>query len=105
MEGYLAKGQIPPTAQIRDDLIAAYKQAGVEAPRAADLTKRINASRPMLEAVKDAPPDVKSRVLKALSESPGFLAVPAAVGVGGSLMSRSDRPTEIYLTPDGYPRQ
>jgi hypothetical protein len=87
MEGYLAKGQIPPTAQIRDELIAAYKQAGVAAPRQADLTKRINASRPMLEAVKDAPPDVKARVLKALSENPGFLAVPAAVGLGvNSLM-------------------
>jgi len=87
MEGYLAKGQIPPTAQIRDELIAAYKQAGVAAPRPADLTKRINASRPMLEAVKDAPPDVKARVLKALSENPGFLAVPAAAGLGvNSLM-------------------
>ena len=105
MEGYLARGQIPPMAQIREELKAAYRQAGAPVPRDADLAKRINASRPMLEAVKDAPPDVKARVLKALSESPGFLAVPAAVGVGGSLMSRSDRPTEIYLTPDGYPRQ
>lgn len=105
MEGYLAKGKIPPTAQIRDDLIAAYKQAGVDVPRAADLTKRINASRPMLDAVKDAPPDVKARVLKALSESPGFLAVPAAVGVGGSAINYLDRPTEVYLTPDGLPRQ
>ena len=86
MEGYLARGQIPPTAQIRDDLVAAYRQAGVQAPRAADLTKRINASRPMLEAVKDAPPDVKARVLKALSESPGFLAVPASVGLGANAL-------------------
>lgn len=86
MEGYLARGQIPPMAQIREELKAAYRQAGAPVPRDADLAKRINASRPMLEAVKDAPPDVKARVLKALSESPGFLAVPAAVGVGGTLM-------------------
>lgn len=88
MESYLSRGQIPPVSQMRDELKAAYKAAGLPVPRDADLTKRINATRPMLEAVQDAPSEVKAKILEALKKSPGFLAIPAAVGAGGALLDQ-----------------
>jgi hypothetical protein len=86
MESYLRAGSVPPAAKMRDDIEAAFKRAGVDAPSRAEVTKSINLTRPMLEAAKDAPQDVKDRILKAMRDNKGFLAVPAAAGVGAATM-------------------
>jgi hypothetical protein len=85
MESYMRSGSVPPAAQMRDDIAAAFKRAGVDAPGRAEVTKSINITRPMLEAAKDAPQDVKDRILKAMRDNKGFLAIPLA-GAGAAAM-------------------
>lgn len=86
IEGYVTSGKTPTVAQMREDLVSAFKQAGIPSPSPGDLTKRVNATHRLMKSVEAFPPDVQRNVLDAFIKSPGFLAVPAAVGVGGTLM-------------------
>ena len=71
---------------MRADLVDAYKQAGMPPPSAAVLTKRVNETQPLIKALEGAPPDVQRRVLEATLGRPGFLAIPASVGLGANAL-------------------
>lgn len=90
LKDYLARGQVPSAEQLRADLKLAYQQGGVKAPSDQALTTRINATRELMEVVKDAPPEIKQKALDTIRNSSRYLAVPAAVGVGAA------------MTPDDY---
>jgi len=86
IEGYVASGKTPTIAQMREDLVSAYKQSGVPAPRPADLTKRVNATHEVLKGLEKFPADVRRDVLQSLMGKSGFLAVPASVGLGANAL-------------------
>ena len=86
VKDYLARGQVPSTDQLRSDLMAAYQQAGIKPPSPNTLTTRINATRELMEIVKDAPPEIQQRALDTIRNGARYLAIPAAAGAGAAML-------------------
>lgn len=86
LKDYLARGQVPSVDQLRADLKLAYRQAGVKEPSGQALTTRINATRELMEVVKDAPPEIKQKALDTIRNSSRYLAIPALAGAGATAL-------------------
>ena len=72
---------LPPTSQITADLSGRYAMGGAPSVGPANLTRRANQTRPVLEALQGLPPDVQNQVLSRIMGNPGFLAMPLGFGM------------------------
>lgn len=78
LDELLAVGQpLPDTRTMANELASRY--AGGPGPvRPPDVTRRVNQTRPVVDALQGVDPAVQQQVLSAIMGRPGFLAIPAA---------------------------
>jgi hypothetical protein len=91
LEGYFQSGRIPESPEVRRAIAEAIRGAGLDVPNATALARRTNATLPMAKVVEGADPATQSKFLAEILGRPGYLAVPAAAGLGASMTPEDER--------------